>query len=387
MAAADLTLSPEWSFLLSACSAIPKEQRLVDLRSLITPSIQWKSLFALADRNGVQPLLYRALLGSDDAVPAGEMRSLKQGYYANLHKTLLLSRELMRILDHLATHGVEVMPYKGLALAEALYSDITLRQAGDIDLLIRVQDMPQVRSAVGELGYVPHSPLSADQERSYLKSGYECVFDTAEAHNLLEVQWAIQPRFYAVDFDLDGMFQRAMTVTVAEHAMKTPAYADLLLILSVHAAKHVWSRLVWLCDIAQLLALPNLDWKWIAVEARRLGIVRILWVTVLAANRLLQVRIPPDAQASLPQDSASLTLVDELIGHITSERDYDVESIAYFRLMMRLRERPTDRLRFSQRLIFTPGPGEWQAVRLPGPLFPLYRLVRLSRLAARLVRA
>ena len=37
--------------------------------------------------------------------------------------------------------------------------------------------------------------------------------------------------------------------------------------------------------------------------------------------------------------------------------------------------------------IFTPGPGEWAAVRLPRPLFPLYRLVRLSRLAARLVSA
>jgi hypothetical protein len=54
--------------------------------------------------------------------------------------------------------------------------------------------------------------------------------------------------------------------------------------------------------------------------------------------------------------------------------------------MMRLRERRADRLRFLGRLVFTPGPNEWKAVRLPTPLFPLYRLVRLSRLAARLGR-
>jgi hypothetical protein len=53
---------------------------------------------------------------------------------------------------------------------------------------------------------------------------------------------------------------------------------------------------------------------------------------------------------------------------------------------MRLRERPADRRRFLQRLVFTPGPSEWQLVHLPAPLYPLYRLVRLSRLAARLVR-
>jgi hypothetical protein len=64
-----------------------------------------------------------------------------------------------------------------------------------------------------------------------------------------------------------------------------------------------------------------------------------------------------------------------------------VESASYFRLMLRLRERRRDQMRFLTRLIFTPGPGEWAVVRLPEPLFPLYRLVRVTRLAAKLVRA
>jgi hypothetical protein len=80
-------------------------------------------------------------------------------------------------------------------------------------------------------------------------------------------------------------------------------------------------------------------------------------------------------------------MVDEIQPHLISEDAFDAESLAYFRLMLRLRERQADRFRFLQRLILTPGPGEWNAVRLPRPLFPLYRLVRLSRLAARLVRA
>jgi hypothetical protein len=63
--------------------------------------------------------------------------------------------------------------------------------------------------------------------------------------------------------------------------------------------------------------------------------------------------------------------------------EYEEEKLSYFRLMMRLRERRWDRVRFASRLALTPGPGEWQAVRLPRPLFPLYRIVRLARLAAR----
>jgi hypothetical protein len=64
--------------------------------------------------------------------------------------------------------------------------------------------------------------------------------------------------------------------------------------------------------------------------------------------------------------------------------DYDVESVAYFRLIGKLRERWRDRARFSARLLLTPGPGEWAAVRLPQPLFPLYRLVRLARVASKI---
>jgi len=105
---------------------------------------------------------------------------------------------------------------------------------------------------------------------------------------------------------------------------------------------------------------------------------------MLLANRLLDVAIP--AQAGLAHDSSTQALVEVILRHITSDTPYDVESLPYFRLMMRLRERPVDRLRFLGRLVFTPGPSEWQAVRLPRPLFPLYRLVRLSRLVAKAVR-
>jgi hypothetical protein len=65
---------------------------------------------------------------------------------------------------------------------------------------------------------------------------------------------------------------------------------------------------------------------------------------------------------------------------------FDTESWQYFRAAMRLRERRRDRMRFLWRLAVTPGPREWKSVHLPPLLFPLYRLVRISRLASRLLR-
>ena len=386
MTGTSATLEAEWSLLLPACSEIPRQEKIDRIRLQSRHPIRWRLLFELADRHGVQPLLYQALVEAGNAVPQTELLSLERGYQTNLHKALFISRELIRIVDRLSALGIEVMPYKGLALAETIYGDIALRQAGDIDLLIRPQDLPRIREAIRELGYAPHVALSEAEERAYLKSGYEYAFDGAAGPNLLEVQWAIQPRFYSIHFDIAGLFQRAATVTVAGHPMKMPSSEDLFLTLSAHAAKHVWGRLVWLCDIARIMNLPDLNWSWIESQAKALGILRILRVTMLLANRFLDVPIPGAAQESLPEDPAATALAHELQAHIMSESSYNVESLAYFRLMMRLRERRADRLRFLQCLAFTPGPSEWQAVRLPGPLFPLYRLVRLSRLVAKLVR-
>jgi hypothetical protein len=381
------TLAAEWSFLQAACSEIPRPEKSARLRLLLREPLRWNLLLDLADRHGTQSLLCQALVDIENAVPPAELSVLNRRYQINLHKALFLSRELIRILECLSALGVKVMPYKGVALAELAYGDIALRRAGDIDLLIRPQDFPRVRGAVRELGYTPHLVLSPAEERAYLKCGYECAFDGAAGPNLLEVQWAVQPSFYAVDFDMDALFHRAVTITVAGHPMKTLSSEDLLLVLSAHAAKHVWGRLIWLCDIARIMTLPTLDWTWIASQAKALGIVRILGVTMRLANRLLGSTIPPAAQASVPEDSGALVLVDEIQTYMASEAAFDVESLAYFRLMMRLRERPLDRLRFLKRLALTPGPSEWQAVRLPAPLFPLYPLVRLSRLAARFVRS
>lgn len=320
-----------------------------------------------------------------DLIPVATLASLRQAHERNIHKSLFLTRELIRILDCVGELGIEVIPYKGVVLSELYYGDLALRQSGDMDLFVRKQDVIRIKTAVRDLGYTPRLFIPADAEPDYIASGYECTFDSPAGKNLLELQWALQPRFYAVDFDMQGLFERSRNVTVADHVMKTPSHEDLLLILCVHAAKHVWGRLIWLCDIAQILKREDLNWNWIQSQARDLGILRILHTTLLLANRLLRITIPPALETTVRDDKSAQTFAGQIAISVAAGVIYEEEKLSYFRLMMRLRERKTDRLRFLTRLTFTPGPGEWEAVSLPKALFPLYRLVRLARLASRFV--
>lgn len=378
-------VSTECSVVLAACSSLPPNQKQLRLRSVLSSPVRWDELFALAEGHGVQPLLYEALNAVRDALPAERMHELEQISQTNLHKALLMSRELIRIFHHLRSLDLEVMPYKGPALAEFLYGDIALRQTGDIDMFVRRKQFSRVQESLATIGYFPQERFSERELRAYLKSGYECMFDGPVGRNFLEVQWAIQPRFYAVDFDMDGLFDRGMQVDVAGQKMKTPSSADLFLILSVHAAKHAWERLIWICDLARLMSLPSMDWDWIAGQAASLGVRRIMVCSMLLANRLLGAAIPANAAKWGSERESDQDLVSRLQQQIVSDAAFNVESPSYFRLMLELRERPSDRMRFVTRLALTPGPGEWNAVRLPPQLFPLYRVVRLTRLLRRVV--
>jgi hypothetical protein len=380
-------LAAEWTLLRASCARDLSAEDLERVRMILRSSIQWPTLFELADRHGLQPLLFDLLSHVEELTPTEEMDKLRRYCRSNVHRALFLSRELIRVVDALSSVGVQVLPYKGLALAESVYGDIALRQAGDIDVLIRGDDLPKAKPILKELSYESKATLSVAQQVAYLRSGYEFSFDSALGRNLLEVQWAIQPRFYAVDYAMDLIFERSVTIEVAGHSMKTPSPEDLFIILSLHAAKHVWGRLIWLCDISRVAASPSLDWTWIGLQAMRLGIVRILRVTLRMTEKLFNITVPEEAECALPKDEASVQLADEILAQIADGKVYDVESMAYFRLMVLLRERPMDRMRFVSRLALTPGPSEWAAVRIPQALFPLYRVVRVLRLAGKLVRA
>jgi hypothetical protein len=386
--ATSTSVEREWNLLLAASSPDCGELEIDRIRKLLEEQgpVDRNAVLDLAERHGTSSLVHRNLSRLPGAVPSPVLAALAQRYQTNVHKSLFLTRELIRILDCLDELGIEVLLYKGLVLSEMYYGDMALRQSGDLDLFVRKGDVARIKNAVRELGYTARVPIPEEAEQDYIASGYECSFDSAAGKNVLELQWALQPHFYAVDFDMEGLFERAVKVTVAGRTLKTPSPEDLFLVLSVHAAKHVWGRLIWLCDIAQILKAGNLKWNWIEGQAQELGIERILRVTLLLVKRFLVTAIPPVIEESIKSDHIAQAFADEISANVIRSVSYEEDQVSYFRLMMRLRERRADRIRFFTRLAFTPGPGEWEMVRLPKSAFPLYRLVRLARLASRFAR-
>jgi hypothetical protein len=368
--------NPEFD-LLRACSD-PLNRS--DTGWLSSQQPNWARLIALAQHHGLIPHLSAALDKNRFHIPDPVQEEVRAENFKNTRIALWLTRELVRILEQLKSRNVDALPYKGPALAEIIYGDVAARQFNDIDILIRARDLPIAISALHELGYEPGLELTPQQQRELLRHGYEYTFDGQHGRNLVELQWNLMPRFYAVDLDVDELFERAVPINISGEPARTLCREDQFLVLCCHAAKHVWAQVSMLRDVAGMLVSQPLDWEFIHAQANRFGIVRIVGITLFLCESLWGTSLP---SGSMTQ-TASRPIVSDLMHRLAAGQEFDPESVSYFRRMLQIRERNNDRCRFVWRLATTPSVKEWSTVRLPSLLFPLYRGVRLFRVAARI---
>ena len=376
----------EFDFLLACCAVGAIETQEQSLLRCAERQLAWNQVLTLAEHHNVLPLVYQAASGIPDRIPSALLDKLRARYQLNVRRNLMFTAELIRVLDCLEAHDIPALPFKGPVLAELAYGDLGLRRFSDLDVLVRSTDVLRAKKALEELAYSPSSPLPESIERAVIKSGYEFTFDVPSEKNLLEIQWNVLPRFYAVDFDIGEFFRRSVVSRLGERSIRSLSHEDLFLVACVHAAKHSWLRLGWLRDIAGIVKLPATDWSAIQEQARNLGIFRIVGVSLLLAKRLLRADVPDAFQALWREDLEIERLSELVMMELSKSEEYEAESLKYFRLMLRLRERKRDRLRFVSRLVLTPSAGDWAAVQLPESLFPLYRMIRLARLARRMFR-
>lgn len=347
--------------------------------------VDWVEFQRLAEYHGVLPLAARNLMEHGRGLPVEIQRSLRSAYEANLRRSLWFSAELSRISRHFEGKNLRAVPYKGPVLAEGVYRDPGLRSYSDLDLLIIPDDFARAKQALTELGYRPTSDQSAAIERLWIWAGYERSFDGLAGKNLVELQWALLPYFYGVDVRVEELASRAGRISIAGCEVACLSPEDCVIVLCLHAAKHLWTRLIWLSDIAEAASLESVNWALVTAQAEALGVVRMLGVSFWLARNVLRSELPAGAEEMVAGDARVSAIGVEFARRMRRGDTYNFESTEYFRLILKLRERRSDQLRYLWRLVWTPGPGDVAAVQLPQVLFPLYRMVRLGRLLRKIL--
>ncbi len=376
-----------FEFLCALAGAELAPERIERIANWEHSKLDWSEVLRLAEQHGVVPLAARNLIEHAHGVPPEVERSLRSAYEANLRGSLWFSAELVRILQQFERKQLRALPYKGPVLAQSAYGDPGLRSFSDLDFLLAPADFERAKQALAEIGYRPSADLTAPVERFFLRTGYERSFDSAAGKYLVELQWALLPHFYGVDVRVEDLLARAGKAVVGGREVPCLSAEDSVLVLCLHAAKHLWTRLIWLADIAETMrsrsGTQTIDYRLVFARARGLGIERILSVSFWLVKNVLHADLPEPVEEMIAADSRVPALGSEFAERLARGAAYGFDSAEYFRIILKLRERRGDRWRYLWRLFWTPGVGEIEAVRLPEVLFPLYRIVRVGRLVGK----
>jgi hypothetical protein len=375
--------TPELELLLGcARTELDAEQRACVLRA--TGRIRdWDVLYTLAEFHGLLPLLYKHLAKLvADGVPQA-FRTRCQAEVGRLQWEVLgKCADLLGLLDRFAEERIPVLSFKGGVAGTAYYGDPGLRPFNDADLLVPVGQAQRAWELLLKIGYAPTIPLTPGWRAVDIRSHNERMF-LREGRTVVDLHWNLMPLYYTFTPSNDDVWERAESVSLAGRPIPTLGPEDALIFFCLHGAKHNWSKLRWVCDVAQLArARPGLHWGWVLDWAEKHGAARMVRLGLCLARELLQAPVPHDTTSNGRRDPEMKRLAGELRAGLLAypprpepEAEFPWHSVFYQSM-----DRYRDRARWIYEVILLPGEMEWALLPLPVPLAPLYFPVRMSRL-------
>lgn len=372
---------PEWE-LLRLCARThldpPDKDRL---QCLARNNLHFSKLMISATRHGVAPLLCHSLASlPPETLPAAFLHQLRAHAYLNAELNRRHARELVSILDLFSRHGIEALPFKGVVLALSVYGSLSLRKAGDLDILLRREEAVVARDLLLQNGYECCSELAAGVIADRF-GPFELQLRRADGQVRIELRWKVTPPLFA-NLDLDLVRQYRQSAVLVGCHVPTLAPEENLILLCIHGCKHEWSRLMWICDVAELIrACPGLDWRRVRRHAEDFRLWRAVKLGLMVARDVLQAAIPPDISEEIVADSlvrrlaarVCLCLPGEIAGANPGRAIFDPQLLNSFPNWLQCRLHRWARL-------MAPTQRDREILRIPEPLSCLYYVLRPVRL-------
>ena len=374
--------SPEKQLLVCCARTKLTPAGATAIRKILEGSLDWDYLLWEAEENSITPLLGRHLSAvAPAAAPAAAQEQLKKTCRANTVRCLYLTAELINILRLFRSQNIPAIPYKGPVLAAQAYADLALREFEDLDIILRQSDIPKAHEIVVSLGYKPKFDwiLSPGAAASLVPGEYNYRDEPRRA--MVELHTELTLRHFPVKPDIGAFIRNLAPVCLSDREIPTFTAEDLLPMLCIHGAKDFWERLSWITDVSELVqSHPALDWDRVLRFAQPLHAMRMLNLGLALAERVLDASLPAEISARMQADRVAVQVAAEVHQRLLSRPFRTLDAAGRFQFRRRTLAGKLEGWRYAMRLAIVPSEDDWQVMRLPRVLAPLYVALRPLRL-------
>lgn len=354
----------------------------IEVRELAQEALDWDYLIATAFSHGLLPLLQKHLTTTAaDLVPGHVLAQLKRESVANSQSVLHLIGKQVNAYRLLKDRGIRAAIFKGAVLAQMAYGEVSLRQAGDIDVLIDRANFTDARSLLESLGYEMAPRLSDAQLASHLAFHCEIPFMRDEWFTIVDLHWGLAPRSFVFGLESAEVMSRLQSVLLAGTTIETFCDEDMVLYLSMHGTKHLWHRLEWIVSLAELIrASTNINWDVVMQQAENAHATRMLALGLRLVEAFSDVKLETRILESVDPEGVMKRMATQIKDQIFT-RSHNIESTQTNLYNFKVMDRKRDALVSALRALFVPTLPDWEAVTLPTSLHPLYYAFRPFRLS------
>ncbi len=284
-------LNNEVTFLIICCQVKPNKVDSEFIHSYLnTTHLDINRVISLAKKHAILPLVYKTLKNLD--MDHKIVSAFKPHYLSIAQRNISMSAELIRIMKLLEENSIQMLAFKGPTLSQMAYGDITLRQYGDLDVLIKKEDIDKIDILFKESGYQHLLPLTSIQTSIRLKYAKDLSFIHPSKGILFEMHWAFLNQNYPIQIDLENFWLETQEVKLNGNTMHTFSNENLLIYLAIHGSRHLWERISWLKDIDLLIQKNEINWEKLIDKVSETGFEKMVYLALHLNVILFQTPLP-----------------------------------------------------------------------------------------------
>ncbi|MBT2642223.1 nucleotidyltransferase family protein [Bacillus sp. ISL-41] len=201
------------------------------------------------DKEKIAPQVYSLLKrqGNLNLTPVSFQQKLKQKYEKGLYQNLIIKSQFDCILERLDEQAIDVIPLKGVFMAEKYFGHTGARPTGDIDILIRHRDIEKTIEIVKSLGFILELEVIPD----HFHCSFGKVLPYSEIPLTVEIHWNLVKENTS-DFTIEDIWKDTKPIGDFKH-VKEMAPLHTFYMVCLHGWRHNLDSAKYFIDILQIL--------------------------------------------------------------------------------------------------------------------------------------